>query len=164
MESIITENTTEAKTTNRQFITFQIGKETYGIEVMRAREVMYLVEITEVPNTLPFMKGVMDLRGVIVPLIDARAKFNLKVRDYDIDTVTIILEYPEQTLGLIVDSVSDVVGLSKSDIQDPSRFPEASDKNYVDGIAKVDEKLIILLNIDKIFTDKEMKGMLSKKQ
>ncbi len=143
----------------RQYVTFSIGSEIYGIEVMRAREVMYLGEITHVPNTLPYMKGVFDLRGTIVPLVDTRIKFKLDPRDYDLNTVIILIEYPGQLIGLIVDSVQDVMNITPDQIQDPAHFAEEGKGDYVKGITKIDGKLIIVLDVDRIFTKDELHNM-----
>lgn len=146
-----------------QYVTFCIGKEIYGIEVMRASEVMYLQDFTEVPDTMSFMKGVIDLRGKIVPLVDVRVKFKLPEKKYDIDTVIIILEYEDQKIGLIVDSVSDVLNLTLDDIQETTHFANDINHDYVKGISKVGERLIIILDVDMVFTDEELHRMSQRK-
>ena len=148
-----------SKENQLQCVTFLIGKETYGVDVMQAKEIMYLMEITEVPNTSPFMKGVIDLRGLIVPLVDTRIKFKLEPKEYNEDTVIIILELKDRLIGIIVDSVSDVLSLSTDEIQDPEHFSNEIENDYVSGIAKIDEKLIIILDVNKIFSMEELNKM-----
>ncbi len=140
----------------KKFVTFSIGKETFGIEVIRAKEVLYLIDIIEVPHSLPSMKGVIDLRGIIVPLIDARIKFGLEPKTYTDDTVIIIIEYADRLVGLIVDAVLDVIDILLNEIQDPTHFNEESDKDYVSGISKVDGNLVIVLDVDRIFAEGEL--------
>lgn len=161
MNETVNREIAEVKNEENQYVTFCIGKELYGIEVMRASEVMYLAEVTEVPDTLPFMKGVMDLRGTIVPLVDVRTKFKLQPKEYDTDTVTIIIEYDEERIGLIVDSVSDVLNLSLDDIQETTHFANDINQDYVKGISKVGERLVIVLDVDRIFSNAELERITS---
>ena len=142
-----------------QCVTFLVGNEIYGVDVMQAKEILYLIEITEVPNTLPFMKGVIDLRGLIVPLVDTRIKFNLEPREYNEDTVIIILELKNRLIGIIVDSVSDVLNISTDEIQDPEHFSNEIENDYVCGIVKIEDKLIIILDVNKIFSKEELHKM-----
>ena len=113
MEALDRTTAEKSFTPINQYVTFQLRNETFGIEVMKVKEVLYITEVTEIPNTLPYMKGVIDLRGVIVPLVDTRVKFGLEQGPYGSDTVVLILEYSDQLIGLIADSVSDVVTISE---------------------------------------------------
>jgi purine-binding chemotaxis protein CheW len=154
-----TENTAsfvKDKIHSKKFVSFSIGKEKYGIDVSRAKEVLYLIEIVEVPNSLPYLMGVIDLRGIIVPLIDARIKFGLESQSYTDDTVIIIIEYGERLVGLIVDAVLDVLDISVNEIQDPTHFHENIEKDYVSGISKINDDLIIVLDVDRIFVESEL--------
>ena len=145
------------KTEENQYVTFQIVDEIYAVDVMRVQEVLYLPQITYVPHAMSFMKGMIDLRGIIVPVIDTRTKFKLKTKNYDADTVIIIAEFSNQLIGMIVDAVLDVLNISEEAIQDPAHFSnEIVDKDYIKGIARNDEKLVILLDIDRIFTKEEL--------
>ncbi len=140
----------------KQYVTFSIGKEMYGIDVIRAQEVLNLTTITKVPNTMPFMKGVIDLRGKIVPLVDMRIKFNLEERQYDQNTVIIIVEVRKMLFGMIVDSVSDVVSMSIGDIQNTPHFTLEVEKDSVIGIGRINGSLIIVLDVDRILTAEEI--------
>lgn len=153
------DNTTsiiKGKIERKKFVSFSIGKEKYGIDVSRAKEVLYMINIVEVPNSLPYMKGVIDLRGTIVPLIDARIKFNLRPKNYTEDTVIIIIEYGDRLVGLIVDAVLDVLDISLNNIQDPVHFHEEIEKDYVMGISKINEDLIIVLDVDRVVEKGEL--------
>ncbi len=149
----------EIKTDNintRQYVTFVIGNVTYGIDVVRAKEVLNLMEYTKIPNAMPFMKGVIDLRGVIVPLIDMRIKFNIEEEYSDQDQVVIIIEIDGYTFGMIVDAVSDVTNLSSDEIYNTPHFSKDIDKDAIQGIGRVNGKLVVVMDVDKIFTDEEI--------
>lgn len=138
-------------------VTFSIGRGIYGIDVLMTREVIYLVNITEVPGRLPFMKGVIDIRGEVIPLVDTRMKFKLEPKEYDEDTVIIIVETKNHLMGLIVDSVLDVLDIALDDIQDAGNLSEGIETSYVKGISKSDDKLIIILDVHKILSNEEFK-------
>jgi len=140
----------------RQYITFSINDELYGIDVRRAQEVMSLPKITKVPNTMPFMKGVIDLRGKIIPLIDMRIKFKIEEKSYDQKTVIIIIIVMKVLCGIIVDSVSDVANMSLNDVQHTPHFASEIEKDSVFGIGKLGEKLMIVLDVDKLLTGEEL--------
>jgi len=140
----------------RQYVTFSIKDELFGIDVRRAQEVMNLPQITKVPNTMPFMKGVIDLRGRIIPLIDMRIKFKIEEKPYDQRTVIIIIDVKKVICGIIVDSVSDVINMSLNDVQQTPHFASEVEKDTVFGIGKNGEKLVIVLDVDRLLTDEEL--------
>ncbi len=140
----------------RQYVTFSIGEEIFGIDVIRAQEVLNLTSITKVPNTMAFMKGVIDLRGRIIPLIDMRIKFNIEERPYDKNTVIIIARIRGVLLGLIVDAVLDVISMTLEDIQDTPHFSSEVGKDAVAGIGRTERALVIVLEADRLFTDDEI--------
>ena len=141
---------------SRQYVTFSIKDELYGIDVRRAQEVMNIPQITRVPNTMPFMKGVIDLRGKIIPLIDMRIKFKIEEKPYDNKTVIIIIDVKRVICGVIVDSVSDVANMSLNDVQHTPHFASEVDKDAVYGIGKIGDKLVIVLDVDKLLSDDEL--------
>ena len=143
----------------RQYVTFSIGDENFGIDVARAQEVLNLTTITKVPDTMKFMKGVIDLRGRIIPLIDMRLKFNIDERPYDKNTVIIIARIKGVLLGLIVDAVLDVISMTLEDIQDTPHFSIEAGKDAVAGIGRTTKGLVIVLNADRLFTDDEINTM-----
>ncbi|HNX22696.1 MAG TPA: chemotaxis protein CheW [Spirochaetota bacterium] len=159
MPAISQQNKQTVKTENisgRQYVTFSIKDELYGIDVRRAREVMNLPKITKVPDTMPFMKGVIDLRGKIIPLIDMRIKFKIDEKTYDQNTVIIIIDVKKVVCGIIVDSVSDVVNMPLNDVQHTPHFASEVEKDSVFGIGKIGDKLVIVLDVDRLLSDEEL--------
>lgn len=159
MQAISQQNKQYLKTedfTARQYVTFSIKDELFGIDVRRAQEVMNLPKITRVPNTMSFMKGVIDLRGKIIPLIDMRVKFKIEEKVYDHKTVVIIIDVKNILCGIIVDSVSDVVNISLEEVQHTPHFASEIDKDSVFGIGKINGKLVMVLDVDRLLTDEEL--------
>lgn len=148
-----TENPDEVK----QHVTFVIGEETYGVEVLRVQEIIGMTQITHVPNSMAFMKGVINLRGSVVPVVDMRLKFAMEERPYDVFTVIIIVEVRDRMIGMIVDSVSDVVSIPIKSIQDTPHFSARIETDFISGIGQVDDKLVIILDVDRILSADEMK-------
>ncbi len=141
----------------KQHVTFVIGEETYGVEVLRVQEIIGMTQITHVPNSMAFMKGVINLRGSVVPVVDMRLKFAMEERPYDVFTVIIIVEVRERMIGMIVDSVSDVVSIPIKSIQDTPHFSARIETDFISGIGQVDDKLVIILDVDRILSADEMK-------
>lgn len=138
-----------------QYVTFEISSETYGVEVLRVKEIVGMTEITSVPNTLSFMKGVINLRGIVVPVVDMRVKFSMEEKDYDSFTVIIIVEVRNKMIGMIVDTVSDVADIPIGTIQDTPHFTSKIETDFIKGIGQLKEKLVIILDVDKILTTDE---------
>jgi len=143
----------------KQYVAFRIAEESFGIDVMNAHEVLNMSEITHIPNTLKFMKGVTDLRGTVLPLIDMRSKFNIEEKVYNDQNVIIVVGLLGNLVGLIVDAVLDVLTLNTGDIQKTLHFTINAETDAVTGIVKCNEDLIVLLDAEKIFTDEEFKGI-----
>ena len=148
--------TTVAEDTS-QFVTFMIGSEVYGVEVLRVKEILGMTEITPVPNSLPFMKGVINLRGAVVPVVDMRLKFQMEKREYDGFTVIIIVEVKERLIGMIVDTVSDVATIPVEKIQDTPHFSVKIETDFIRGIGQLESSLVIILDVDRILNHEEMK-------
>jgi len=143
-------------TSCQQYVTFSIGDELFGIDVIKAQEVLNLSEITKVPNTVNFMKGVIDLRGTIIPLIDMRIKFNIPEKPYDQKNVIIIAEIRNLLCGLIVDSVSDVINMRHEEIENTPHFSSEINRDSVTGIGRCGNRLIIILDADRILTEEDI--------
>lgn len=146
----------EIKQDDRQHVTFVIGAETYGVEVLNVQEIIGMTQITHVPNTMNFMKGVINLRGSVVPVIDMRLKFTMEERSYDVFTVIIIVEVKKRMIGMIVDAVSDVVSIPVKTIQDTPHFSSKIETDFIKGIGQVEEKLVIILDVDRILTTEQI--------
>lgn len=137
-----------------QFVTFVVADEIYGVSVHVVQSINEMVQITRLPNSDSFIEGVINLRGNVVPVINIRKKYNLPHKEYDLFTVIIIVEIRDRLVGLIVDSVSDVISLPASSIQKDIRFASAVDTGAIQGIGNLNDQLIILLNIEN-FVDNE---------
>lgn len=133
-----------------QYLTFSVGEEEYAISILAVKEIIGLKKITKIPNLPNYVKGVINLRGSIIHVIDIRERFGMSIKDYDKFTVIIIVETTEKTLGMVVDQVQDVVNIDKESIQPPIEFAGVIDDEYIDGMSKVGEKLIVVLDIDKL--------------
>lgn len=140
---------------DQQYVTFFIRNEIYGVPVMKVQEIIGMTKITAMPNTLPFMKGVIDLRGAVVPVIDLRLKFDMERAEYNNFTVIIIVEVKDRLVGMVVDSVSDVLSIPVKSIQDTPSFSARINTEYMQGIGQKDDTLVIILDVDKILTTAE---------
>jgi purine-binding chemotaxis protein CheW len=136
-----------------QFVTFLIAGETYGVSVHKVQSINEMLEITYVPHSSSYMEGVINLRGSVVPVINMRKKFNISVKEYDLFTVILIVEVKDRLVGMIVDSVSDVVSIPVSGIQKDIQFSAKVDADSIEGIGKLEDDLIIILNVEHFFDD-----------
>ncbi|MDY6935463.1 MAG: chemotaxis protein CheW [Spirochaetota bacterium] len=158
----LTRKETEVVEEGEQHVTFTIGGETYGVEVLKVQEIIGMTDITHVPNTLEFMRGVINLRGSVVPVVDMRAKFKMEGREYDSFTVIIIVEVKERLIGMIVDSVSDVISIPLSSIQDTPHFSSRIETDFISGIGQIGEKLVIILDVDRILSEEDFEVLENK--
>ena len=139
-----------------QFLTFQLGDELYGVDILRVQEIKGYTTVTKIPNTPEYIKGVLNLRGTIVPIVELRTTFGMPTIDYTMFTVIVVVVVRDRIMGLVVDSVSDVLNISKKDIQAPPAFGTKVDVSVLNGIGKSGDKLAALLNIDRLLTEGEM--------
>jgi len=140
----------------QEFLTFRLGAEEYGIDILKVQEIRSIDEITRLANLPDFIKGVIDLRGIIVPIVDMRLKFHLTDSRYTDFTVAIILNIGSRVVGIIVDAVSDVVSLAPEAIKIVPEFGSAIDTRYIMGIAKLDSRMLVLADIDRLMTSDDM--------
>ena len=141
---------------NNEFLTFTLGKEEYGIDILRVQEIRGYDAVTAIANTPPFIKGVINLRGIIVPIIDMRIKFNLGNVEYNQFTVVIILNLAQRVVGMVVDGVSDVITLTPEQIKAAPEFSSALDTQYINGLGAVDQRMIILIDIERLMNSRDM--------
>ncbi len=139
-----------------KFLTFVLGKEEYGIEILKVREIIGLMDITTVPQTPEYMKGVINLRGKVIPVIDLRLKFSLQEEEHTQETCVIVVEVNSTSIGLIVDSVSEVSDISGEEIENAPSFGQGIDTSFIMGLGKVKEKIIILLDIEAVLSSEEL--------
>jgi len=138
---------TLAHSDGRQFLTFRIGEEEYGLDILRVQEIRSYEAPTRVANAPPFVKGVVNLRGVIVPILDLRIRLG-QAGDYNAFTVVIVLNVAGRVVGIVVDSVSDVLELSADEIKARPDVPAAMDARFITGLGKLGERMLILLDIE----------------
>ncbi|EGO64146.1 chemotaxis protein CheW [Acetonema longum] len=137
-----------------QLVIFKLDKEEYGLPITKVQEINKMVSITKLPHTPVFVEGIINLRGRVIPIVDLRKRFQLSASDHNEDSRIIIIEISGQTLGVIVDAVTEVVRLQANNVEPP---PPAFilDSQYIHGVGKLEDRLIILLNLDKILTTQE---------
>lgn len=149
-------STTKSGDTISEFLTFTLGKEEYGIDILAVQEIRGYDAVTRIPDSPEFVKGVINLRGTIVPVVDLRIKFKLGTVNYDAFTVMIILNVGTRVVGVVVDSVSDVVGLTKKQIAPPPEFGVSFNTRYLNGLATIDGRMLILVDIEKLLAGSEV--------
>lgn len=152
MESVVTKK----EVTEGKFLTFVLGNEEYGVEILRVREIMGLQDITTVPQTPGYMKGVFNLRGKVIPVIDLRLKFSMQEEEHTDETCVIVVDVDSTHIGVIVDSVSEVVDIGSGDIEETPNFGQGIDTDFIMGLGKVKEKIIILLDIEVVLSSEEL--------
>lgn len=143
-------------TDGNQFLTFQLGEELYGVDILRVQEIKGYTTVTKIPNTPSYIKGVLNLRGTIVPIVELRTTFGMETIDYTMFTVIVVVVVRDRIMGLVVDSVSDVLNISQKDIQASPEFGSRVDVSFLNGIGKSGDKLVALLNIDRLLTESEL--------
>lgn len=140
-------------------IVFQLKDEEYGIPVQQVQSIERLMHITRVPKVARFVKGVMNLRGVVTPIIDLRTRFGIEPIDYSESTRIIIVGVGEMEVGLIVDAANDVIDIPDGSIEPPPEVVGTVEVEYLNGVAKLEKRLLILLNLDKVLNSEEIKDL-----
>ncbi len=139
-----------------EFLTFTLGSEEYGIEILKVQEIRGYEKPTTIANSPAYIKGVINLRGIIVPIVDMRQKFNLASAEYNSFTVVIILNVAGRVVGMVVDSVSDVMTLAPDQIRPTPDFSSVVSGGYIMGLGTVEDRMIILMDIEGLMTSSEM--------
>ena len=145
-----------AEASANEFLTFRLGDEEYGIEILKVQEIRGYDTVTSIANTPAFIKGIINLRGIIVPILDMRIKLGLQKVEYNQFTVVIILNVAGHVIGLVVDAVSDVTLLKADQIRSAPDFGMALSTAYITGLGTVDQRMIILVDIEKFMTSDDM--------
>ncbi len=158
------EAATKREVTEDKFLTFVLGSEEYGIEILRVREIIGLMDITIVPQTPDYMKGVINLRGKVIPVIDLRLKFSMQEEEHTQETCVIVAEVNNTSIGIIVDSVSEVLDIKSGEIEETPSLGQGIDTDFIMGLGKAEDKIIILLDIERVLSSEEMEivGQLAK--
>ena len=154
-------NKSAGEIAGNEFLAFTLGKEEYGIDILKVQEIRGYEAVTRIANAPEFIKGVVNLRGIIVPIVDMRIKFNLGEPTYDQFTVVIILNIGGRVMGMVVDSVSDVITLSPDQVKPAPEMGTAFNTDYLIGLGTLDERMLILIDIDKLMSSSEM-GLIEK--
>jgi purine-binding chemotaxis protein CheW len=145
-----------ANTGGRELLTFTLGNEEYGIDILKVQEIRGYDAVTTIANSPEFIKGVINLRGIIVPIIDMRIKFHLGNVTYNQLTVVIILNIASRVVGIVVDGVSDVITLAAEQLKPAPEFSSSLDTQYITGLGTVDERMIIVMDIERLMTSRDM--------
>jgi purine-binding chemotaxis protein CheW len=133
-----------------KYLTFVLGNEEYGFEILKVREIMGVVEITTLPQTPNYVKGIINLRSIVIPIIDLRLKFGFPPREYDKNTCIIVVRHGESLMGVVVDTVSEVLDISANDMDNAPTFGAGVNTDFILAMGKVKGKVKILLDIDKV--------------
>lgn len=146
-----------------KYLTFTLSSEAYGIGILKVKEIIGMMPITSVPRTPDFIKGVINLRGKVIPIVDLRLKFGMDAKPYNDRTCIIVVEIDthEETIlvGIVVDSVSEVLNIAEDQIEEAPEFGTKLNTDYIMGMAKSEDDVKILLNIDKVLSQEELSGL-----
>lgn len=143
-----------------QFLTFTLGKEIFALDIAKVREVLELTTVSEIPRTPVYMKGVINLRGHAVPVVDMRVKLGMSETEHTVDTCIIILEVAFDTeaivLGALVDSVREVFEMSENDIEPAPKMGTSIEASYIKGMGRQEDQFIIIVDVDRVFSEEEL--------
>lgn len=146
--------------TYQKLLTFSLGSEGYGISILKVKEIIGMMDITPVPRTPEFIKGVINLRGKIIPVMDLRVKFGMEEQEYNERTCIIVVEVSmkgsQKLIGVVVDTVSEVVTISSDQIEPPPEYGTSAGHNSILGIGKIKERVVIIIDIDEVFLCEEV--------
>ncbi len=139
-----------------KFLTFTVGKEDYGLEIYHVTEIIGIQKITEVPDMPEYVKGVINLRGKVIPIMDVRKRFKFEERAYDDRTCIVVVNINDTSLGLVVDTVKEVSDIPEKDIQPPPEIAEGNRQFFIRGLGKVEEDVKILLDAEKLLSKSDL--------
>ncbi len=138
-----------------QLVTFSVGDEEFGVEILQVQEIIRMLEITKVPKAPSFVEGVINLRGKVIPIIDLRKRFGLEARARDKNTRIIVIEIGTMIVGFIVDSVSEVLRLPASTVEPPPPVVAGLDSDYISAVGKLEDRLLIMLDLQRLLSNEE---------
>jgi purine-binding chemotaxis protein CheW len=159
LATVLKEASVTAEAEGREFLTFRLGEAEYAIDILKVQEIRGWESPTAIANTPDFIKGVINLRGTIVPIVDLRLKFNMTEARYDEFTVVIILSFARRVVGVVVDAVSDVTTLSAQQIRPAPEFGGALDTRFITGLGTLGERMLILVDIERLMSSRDMQLM-----
>jgi purine-binding chemotaxis protein CheW len=155
------ENQMHSEADSREFLSFVLGDEHYALDIMSVKEIRGYENVTKIANAPAFIKGVINLRGDIVPIVDLRLKFNVGEATYNEFTIVIMLNVAQRIVGIVVDAVSDVIRLADDEIRPPPEFGVAFDSRYLLGLVAIEDHMVILVNIERLISSDEL-GLIEK--
>ena len=138
-----------------QFVVFKLGKEEYGVNIMQVQEIGSYLEPVKVPNTPEFIEGVINLRGIVIPVINLKKRFNISGQNLTENTRTVVVNLKDKQVALIVDDASEVLTLDEADIQETPEIIAGVDRKYITGIGKKEDRLLIILDLNFLFSEQE---------
>ena len=138
-----------------QLVTFSIGEEEFGVDILSVQEIIRMMDITKVPRAPDFVEGVINLRGKVIPIIDLRRRFGLTTRDHAKHTRIIVIEINNMIVGFVVDSVSEVLRIPASTVEPPPPVVSGLESQYISGVGKLEDRLLILLDLNKLLSGEE---------
>jgi purine-binding chemotaxis protein CheW len=144
---------------DEQIVILELAGERYGVEIGKVQEIIRLQAITRVPNGPAFFEGVTNLRGKVIPVLDLRKRFGLEATTAGRESRIVVAELGEHTVGLVVDGVSEVLRVSGAAVEPPSSLVTSADSAFLRGVAKIDERLVLLLDLARILTSREQRGL-----
>lgn len=142
-----------------QLVTFSIGEEEFGVDILKVQEIIRTMEITKVPRAPQFVEGVINLRGKVIPIIDLRRRFGLVARSHDKNTRIIVIEINNMIVGFVVDSVSEVLRIPFSTVEPPPPVVSGTESEYISGVGKLEDRLLILLDLDRLLSHEEKENL-----
>lgn len=142
-----------------QLVTFSIGEEEFGVDILKVQEIIRTMEITKVPRAQDFVEGVINLRGKVIPIIDLRRRFGLASKPHDKHTRIIVIEINNMIVGFVVDSVSEVLRIPASTVEPPPPVVAGMESEYISGVGKLHDRLLILLDLDKLLSSADLEAL-----
>ena len=150
---------TEEDTQKDRFLTFSLGKESYGIEVKYVTEIIGIQAVTEIPELPEYVRGIINLRGKIIPVMDVRLRFKKEPKEYNDRTCIVVVDIRNVSIGIIVDSVSEVITIPEQDVVDPPQMNKGLNNRYIKKIGKVGNNVKLLLDCEKLLTEDELESL-----
>lgn len=149
------ESITDAAVDILQLVSFKIGKEEFGVDILKVQEIIRMMKITKVPNAPEYVDGVVNLRGKVIPVVDLRKRLGLEQKERDKKTRIIVVELENRTIGFIVDEVSEVLRIPRNITEAPPKIVSGIDSEYITAVGKLEDRLLILLDLEKVFNQEE---------
>jgi purine-binding chemotaxis protein CheW len=148
------QNTTQSR--RERYLTFFLGEEQYGIAIDRIKEIIAIMKVTNVPKTPEYMRGVINLRGSIIPVVDTRLRFGMETKEEDMHTAIVIVEVDKVNIGFIVDRVEEVASIDSANLSEPPKFGNNIDTDFICSMAQMDENVVMILDVLKLFEADEL--------